>query len=429
MADLRALDDATAAQALAADRRLPLPPLQKGFGALAGLSPDEIVSRGLTTHALGRPVAVVEHNALDNDIARLAAYCASRGVRLAPHIKTSMSPQIFVRQMRSGAWGATVATIDQVRVALAYGVRRVLLANELGGADQTRELVDVAWAYPEADLLVCADSEESVALLGGVAHSMPPSKPLGVLVEVGALGGRAGARTEAAATAVARAVAARPGLRLRGATAFEGVMGAGRSEAVHERIRDMSRLVVATGALCAQLVAPTAEDPVILSAGGSVYFDVVADVLGDASGPDFPRMVVLRSGAYVVHDRGYLDLLSPLAAEMHSALTVLARVIAVPEPGLAIIGAGKRDIGSDIAAPTITAVVDPAGRSRDVDLRVVSLNDQHAYANFDPDGLAPAVGDEVRMVPAHPCTTFDRWRFLAITDTDGVITDIARTYF
>lgn len=431
MVEHSGLDDAAAGRALAADRDTPLPAHQKGFASLALLTPAQIVARRTTTASLGRPVALVDEEALDRDVSRFASYCATHGVSLAPHIKTSMSPQIFLRQMRHGAWGATVANVDQARVALAYGVRRVLIANELGGTGQVRELLDLAALHEDADLLVCVDSDASIGILLEGLDTAPAARPLGVLIEVGRPGGRAGARTLETVAASTRFVAGDPRLELRGVSAFEGVLGSDRSDEALDRVRELSRLVVDAGAVCSRLGAGEVASPLILTAGGSVYFDAVLDELTSVESHDYPRTVVLRSGAYVVHDHGYLGLLSPLASELDSALTVLAHVISVPEPGLAIIGAGKRDIGSDIAMPTVTAVVGRDGRPRELDLRVVSLNDQHAFARFDPTSTSgtPDVGDEVRLAAAHPCTTFDRWRFLAITDADGVVTDIARTYF
>jgi D-serine deaminase-like pyridoxal phosphate-dependent protein len=428
---MQAFDRMAAEEALQWDRISPIPPFHKGFGSFAGQTPEHMVRRGVTIRDLGRPLAMVNTGALDRDITLMASYCRDRGVQLAPHIKTTMAPQIFIRQMSEGAWAATVATVEQGKVAVAYGVRRLLVANELARPSDVADLMTVVDAHPGVEVLVYADSAESVRCLTEGMKGRDPHPRLGVLIEMGINGGRAGVRTVSAADEVARAVAAAPGLDLRGVAAFEGVLGADHTEGTHQRIRDLLRLVVQVGALCAGLQHDDRSGGIVLSAGGSVYFDLVADELTSTAVEQYDRTVVLRSGAYVVHDQGYLGEISPLRSEFQSALTVRADVLSVPESGLAIIGAGKRDLGSDIAMPTVTHVEQADECRAETSLAITTLNDQHAYARWDDRrNPAPVVaGSVVRLAVAHPCTTFDRWRLVALTSPDGRITDIARTHF
>lgn len=426
-AEVTALDADVAEAALALLRQERIPQEAKGLGHLAGLTIQSIADRQLPVTDLELPVAVIDAPALDRDIKALASFAASAQAELAPHIKTSMSPQVFIPQLRAGAWGATVATIQQARVAASFGVRRILIANEVGSPRDVSALAHLATRYPEMDILCFADSVASVALL---AAGWPSDlRPLGVLIEVGGYGGRAGCRTVAAAADVGHAVIGVPTLELRGASAFEGVLSGTRDQAGCDRVTALMRLLVETGHRLDQLRAGDGSDEsTVLSAGGSVFFDIVARELQDDSQYAYSRRVVLRSGAYVVHDRGYLSEASPRPDCFVAALTVKGSVLSIPEPGLAIAGIGKRDIGSDIAMPAVSEVTGyPVSRT---DIRIDALNDQHAYVRWEPGLDAPVrVGSEITLTPAHPCTTFDRWRYIAVVNAQSHVIDVARTFF
>jgi D-serine deaminase-like pyridoxal phosphate-dependent protein len=160
-----------------------------------------------------------------------------------------------------------------------------------------------------------------------------------------------------------------------------------------------------------------------VTAGGSAYFDIVAEVLGTLTDR---ATVVLRSGAYQVHDSVHYAEVSPLRDELRAAMHGWARVLSVPEPGLAILDGGKRDFPYDLDLP----VPDPAG---DVSAgRILKLNDQHAFLEF-PAERPVRVGEVVRLGLSHPCTAFDKWRVIPVVDDadadDPIVVDLVRTYF
>jgi D-serine dehydratase len=179
-------------------------------------------------------------------------------------------------------------------------------------------------------------------------------------------------------------------------------------------------------------------DSVMLTAGGSAVFDLVVPLLR-AQGLSRPVQGVLRSGCYVTHDNGnyarflkQVELREGLDASLRPALEVWAMVQSVPEPGLALLTCGRRDISYDLEMPipvrhaprgARTASDAPAG------WKISALNDQHAYLNFDPAATAPRVGDRVALGISHPCTTFDKWRWLALIEDDGAVTGAIGTRF
>jgi D-serine deaminase-like pyridoxal phosphate-dependent protein len=259
------------------------------------------------------------------------------------------------------------------------------------------------------------DSVRGVELLDA-AVDQAGGGPLGVLLEIGAPGSRAGARDDHTGRAVADAVGRSRHLVLCGVEAWEGVLGRDRSEATLGAVDAIcERAVALAGALDAAGAFDGAEH-ILLTAGGSSFFDRVALKLR-ASGLSRPCRTVLRSGCYLTHDHGLYDRLSPLAAELRPALTLWADVRSLPEAGLAIVGFGKRDAPYDAGLPTVLS--HPG-------FEVVATNDQHAFVRYEGD---LAVGDVLRLGISHPCTAFDKWPALPLVDDQANVVGAVRTIF
>lgn len=413
-------------QTLAPTKGLPLDVAGTG-------SSDELVRRSLNLHdgRIPTPFATLRRSALRQNLARMARYCDEHGVSLAPHGKTTMSPQLIAAQLELGAWGITAATISQVRAFREMGVPRVLLANLLVDPAGLR------WAAEQLsdeqfDLLAYVDSLASVARMRDELDRLSPSRPLQVVLEVGVAGGRTGVRRVEDAVAIAEAVAAAPSLQLVGVSAFEGVIAGGRDASTLARVDAFLGSVrsVVEALLARDLIV---GDEVIVSAGGSAFFDRVVAILQ----PPWPTArrvrLVLRSGCYVTHDIGAYDAVSPLGSHgdggLAAALEVWGRVLSIPEDGLALLDVGKRDISFDAGLPIPLRIARLDGSTVAAhDMTVFQLNDQHAFvAHGSSDQLH--VGDLVALGISHPCTTFDRWRsILVIDDADNVV-DLAHTWF
>ena len=380
------------------------------------------------------PAFVLLESALAHDIAVLADYCRTKDISFAPHGKTTMAPTIFRRQVEAGAWAITVADPWQAEVAVEAGIPRILIANEVVDEAGLAWLED-ALVADGPEIFVLADSiagvERMARRLAGQARRQA------VLVEVGVAGGRAGVRTVEEALAVAEAVERADGLVLAGVSLYEGpVSGADRNErdAGIRRLTDTTREIV-------ERLAPAFErssrDEIIVSGGGSQSFDTVIDELAKPWSVGLPVRVVLRSGAYISHDHGFYERVSPfgLRAEpddprLRPAIEVWASVLSTPEPGLAIVGAGRRDLPYDIDMPMLIKVRGETGGIRDVagGATVRKLNDQHAFVDLD-DGVTLEVGDRVGFGISHPCSAFDRWRWAIVVDDDYRILDVYELRF
>lgn len=397
-------------------RHTAIQPTEKGFAAIGPITPAELVGRQLQVYASGltTPLMVLRAAALRNNVDVMAAWCAARGALHAPHAKTTMSPQVVARQVDAGAWAVTVANLHQLRALHALGVRRFLVANQVTDRAAIRWLAAARRADPGLDVACYVDSPAGADLLAA-----EPQPPLPVLIELGVPGGRTGVRDVEAARRLA-GYTEKLNFVNCGVAGFEGTLGHDRSAAALEAVRGFCRRlgVLAELLLADGTLRPTGAEGFagadIMSAGGSVYFDVVAEEL-----PVPGTRLVLRPGGYVAQDRGYLSLYSPLPA-LRPAFETLATVLSRPEPGLALLGAGKRDLPFDLGMPEVL----DGGTTR----TVFKLEDQHAYlALDDEDPLAP--GDVVRLGGAHPCTAFDKWRFIPVLDEDDRIVDVFGTLF
>lgn len=397
-----------------------------------GMTDEEFVAGGysLFDGPFCWPVLVARRSALEHNIATMARYCRRHDVALAPHGKTSMAPSLFAAQLAAGAWGITVATAHQARVARRFGVPRILLANEVLDPTALRWLLTEQRRDPEFQALWYIDSLAGVeALDAALAVTGAPPSGVRVLVELGFPGGRTGCRTTDQALTVAQAAAALPGVTVAGVAGYEGGLPTrGRAREYLCRLRETTRTLYTAGLL------PPAEH-VVVSAGGSTYFDVVVETLAGRWLGGRRPLVLLRSGAYVTHDHGFYSTRTPFRRSpdegvLRPALELWTQVLSVPEPGLAIAAMCRRDAPFDEGLPIPLRIRRRDGRQEPVGtaLRTTALNDQHAYlAMSHPKVVSP--GDLICFGISHPCTAFDKWRVIPVLDDADRVVDLLHTYF
>lgn len=369
-----------------------------------GMPATDYLATAPRLSAFATPLLTLDAAALEHNVALMADWLASRGLQIAPHGKTTMAPQLWQQLIDGGAWGITLATPWQVQVARAHGFARIILAN------QVIDPKALAWigaelADPEFGLLCWVDSVDAVdAMTAGLRNA---ARAVDVVVELGAPGGRTGARGVAAAMDVVTAVERSPELRLAGVGGYEGSYARERSAAGVDAIERYLADVVSVYQRIAWDTRP------MLTAGGSAWFDVVAEVLGGFVGE---AAVILRSGAYQIHDDGFYTGITPLTG-FRSAMHGWSSVLSTPEPGLALLDGGKRDFPYDEGMPVTEHGV------------IRKLNDQHAYL----DSTTARVGDIVRLGLSHPCTAFDKWRLIPVVDDvssdDPLVVDLVHTWF
>jgi D-serine dehydratase len=409
-------------------------PLNKGLGSFdASQPPADLVRRNwnLLREDLSLPAAVLSCDRLAHNLEWMRTFIAEYGVKLAPHGKTTMAPQLFQMQLDGGAWGITLATAHQTYVAYEHGVRRVLMANQLIGR-QNMEIISRLQGDPAFTYYCLVDSPQQVEQLAG--HFSSSGQPVNVLLELGVEGGRTGVRNQAQAGELLAAIAQhQPTIRLSGVELYEGVLD---DESAIRAF--LERACVMTGDLLAQ--GRFAFKP-ILTGAGSAWFDVVAEEFTSAGFGDAVD-IVLRPGCYLTHDVGNYrkahDRMlgtNPVAHRMNSslqpALHLWAYVQSIPEPTRAIIGLGKRDAAFDSGFP-VPALHHRPGAAAPHQVpghwEITKMMDQHAYLRIDPaDELR--IGDMIAFDICHPCLTFDKWRAIPVVDTSYNVIDIVQTFF
>lgn len=385
------------------------------------------------------PLLTLDHHALEHNLRTMSDWCADHGVQLAPHGKTTMAPQLFRRQLEFGAWGITAANISQLRVYRAFGVSRILLANQLIDPSGLRWLAGELDRDPEFSFSCWADSVRGVRLMTEALTAAPPSRPVDVLIELGGEHGRTGARTLAEALEVARAVADSPVLRVAGVSGYEAAMAHDLSDRDKDTVDDYLRAL-------RELVAELDDaghfeglGEVIVTSGGSSYFDQVADSLTAPWPTKSPVVPVIRSGAYLTHDDGLYRTMSPfgrdhrLAGQEQSfrpAMRIWSQVTSRPEPELALLTMGRRDVSFDQGLPEPQVIRTADGSVRDLpegSCRVTSLADQHAFLSIAAQADID-IGDWIGFGLSHPCTVFDKWPLIPVVDGTDVV-DLLRTFF
>ncbi len=352
--------------------------------------------------------------AVQHNVELMAAWCRDRDVELCPHIKTTMTRPIVERQLRAGAWGVTVATVRQASIALEWGMRRILIANEVIHRAELETMRTWLDARPSLELYLLVDSTAGLDLAAAVMRGV--ATPLKVLIDVGTPGGRTGVRDASAALDLARACDGESGIVLAGVAGYEGVRPNRREADVIAQVDAHCRETVEAF----RAVSPwiQAEQPVF-SMGGSAFPDRVVDAIADL--PDLSGRAgrrptpVLRSGCYVTHDHGTYAQVSPVPG-LRAALTVRAVVLSAPEPGLIVVGAGKRELPYDAGLPVMVSATDAHGIPRSPAKATATRIYDHHLVFTESEGLE--VGDIVDLGISHPCSAFDRWPDIAVIE-DG----------
>jgi D-serine dehydratase len=386
---------------------------------------------------LALPVTTLRASAVQHNLDTMAEFCRRNDVLLAPHGKTTMSPQLFERQLRAGAWGITAATPTQVAVMRQFGVPRILLANEISEPAAIRWIAGELETDESFEFMCLVDDQKNVADLDDALDGVISARRLQVLVEVGMKGGRAGVRSAEHALEVARAVAASRHLTLAGIETYEGLVTSGiapedlsQVDALCERVGDIIRQIAADGLFGAPMITVTA--------GGSAYFDRVVAEFAKWRGSGLPLQLVLRSGCYVTQDLGKYQRVSPLdgrrdpseSLHLENALEGWARVLSRPEPELAILGTGKRDLPYDADLPVpLTSFRNgvPVSELRS-SAKIFKMMDQHAFVSV-PAEIELEPGDVVTLGMSHPCTAFDKLRLVPMINDDHVVVDAVLTFF
>ena len=395
-------------------------------GQIAGLNWN------LLNEDLRLPTAVLYEDKLAHNLAWMQKFAEAYGAKLAPHGKTTMAPKLFLRQLQAGAWGITLATATHVEVAYEFGVRRVLMANQLVG-QQNMAAISRLLRDPAFEFYCLVDSASNIESLQHFFQAA--GQRLNVLIELGVNGGRAGVRDREQLGSLLTALDSAHGtIALCGIEVFEGVL------AEEAAIRELLQLAV-TVTKDLSAAKRFHRSPVILTGGGSAWYDIVAEIFSNARLSE-PIEILLRPGCYLTHDVGIYreaqqkimhrnQIARGMGSSLVLALQLWAYVQSIPERNRAIIGLGKRDAAFDAGLP-IPALHYRPGNSAPVaapaEWKTTRMMDQHAFLDV-PEGTDICVGDMIGFNISHPCLTFDKWRYLPVLDSEYRVIDVVETFF
>jgi D-serine deaminase-like pyridoxal phosphate-dependent protein len=364
------------------------------------------------------PIMVLKESALNNNIAQMMSFCNSVKAELAPHVKTTMSPQLAKMQIAAGASALTVANFWQASIFLKFGFKNLIIANEVLDPMAIAAIAKIN-KLKQAEIIFYVDS---IAGLETIQKHTPIEDEQNLFIEIGTENGRGGVRDLAQVEQIAQQIRADSRLKLRGVTGFEGAVPDGaRGRRGEKKLVKFCQKIVAA----ANLAYPNkSEEVFIISAGGSAYFDIVARELNKF---DKQRRLLLRSGGYITHDHRYYEEIYPFAATDRSfqpAIEVWAQVISKPEQDFGVLNLGKRDIGNDLHNPIPIKSYD--GQVKSFSAVIEKLNDQHGYLRTRADfQLAQLIGLGI----SHPCTTFDKWRLVPLVNDNYDVVDCLQTFF
>jgi D-serine deaminase-like pyridoxal phosphate-dependent protein len=344
---------------------------------------------GKSKWEIDTPALVLDLEALERNLARMAAFLRDRPARVRPHSKTHKCPTIAWKQLRAGAIGITCAKLGEAEVMARAGIRDILIANQIIGPTKIRRLVNLA---VDTEVMVAVEAAENARQLSEAA--VAAGVHLRTLIEVDVGMGRCGVAPGDETLALAREMAALPGLRMEGIMGYEG-------HAV--MLPDPERRRAAAEQAMALLVGAqeTLERdglPVgIVSAGGSGTYNITGA---------YPGVTEIQAGSYATMDARYKGVIP----EFETALTVVAQVISA-RGDHAVIDAGLKTLTPEFGAPELQH---PAGWT------LGHQSEEHSTLKHG-DGAALKPGDRVEIVPSHGCTTINLHDAYYVTSGERVV--------
>jgi D-serine dehydratase len=395
------------------------------------------------------PVLVLREARMKSNLRTMRDFADHHGVVLAPHGKSTLCPQLYLDQMEiGGCWGITAATVQQAAVIAATGIPNIILANEVVSRANVEQLAALKNAYPQTAIYSLVDSVETLDQLVRHGRSKLGKLRFQVLLEVGYAGGRTGARSASECEAVLQAILGHGDcIELAGIECYEGTINKPDPAETIASVDRFLDFAVATLEQAKRCGALKDRKEILMTAGGSAYFDRVVAKFTAGCGPGV--RIALRGGSYLTYDHGFyrvklrdLDRRGGLESSKGRldasrtflpALELFAMVESQKDPGIAILTMGIRDLPYDLGYPTPLRQYREGRLVRELDIdkaefKIVNSNDQHCYLAF-PSGADLRIGDVFACGISHPCTAFDKWDVLYRVDEEFNVTGALKTFF
>jgi len=361
---------------------------------MSQVRPAEI---GMPLDAVDTPALLIDLDAFDRNVARLAQAVADTPVRARPHAKSHKCPVIALRQMAGGAVGVCCQKVGEAEAMVYGGVSNVLVTNQIVGATKIARLAALA---KQAWVGVCADHPANVKDLNAAALAFGVRLP--VLVEINVGMDRCGVEPGELALALAKQIAASPGLRFAGLQAYQGSAQhvrefAKRKEAIDTGIEKTRRTVelLARHGLACELVTGAGT--------GSYRFEAASGVYTE-----------LQAGSYIFMDVDYAKNLAPdgsLWSEFEHSLFVLATVMSRPTKERAVLDAGLKALSVDAGLPWVVGM--PG-------VEYIRASDEHGKLALQDPNRVLEIGTKIRLIPGHCDPTVNLYDWFVCYRNDRV---------
>jgi D-threonine aldolase len=344
-------------------------------------------SIGIPLEQVDTPALLVDLDALEGNIARMAEAVEGSGVRLRPHAKSHKCAEIARKQIAAGAVGVCSQKVSEAEALVAGGVADVLVTNEIVGAQKVARLARLA---REAKVAVLADDAGNVAALDAAARA--ERVRLDVLVEIDVGAHRCGIEPGAPALALARAIAGCRNLRFAGLHAYHGA-------AQHLRSAPERRAAIAAATGKAQLTKTLIEKSgiaceTVTGAGtGTFLLEGASRVFNE-----------IQPGSYVFMDADYnRNAWEEGWPRFEQSLFVFATVMSAPSADLAVVDAGLKASSVDSGMPLV---------HERPGVEYAKASDEHGVLKIAAGAKAPRLGEKLLLVPGHCDPTVNLYDWL-----------------
>jgi D-serine deaminase-like pyridoxal phosphate-dependent protein len=329
------------------------------------------------------PALLLDMDAVERNIAKMADFFSDKECKLRPHMKTHKLPLIAHKQIEAGAIGITCAKLGEAKIFFESGLRNILIANEIVGEKKIRRLVNLS-GY--GNLIVCVDHFENARDISAAAGRM--ARKVNILVDVNVGLNRCGVRPGKPALELVQRISKLKHLTFRGIMGYEGGLFIEDPDEKRKTCQERNRLLGETK----ELIEKNGFPVEIVSAGGSNTFSLTGL---------YPGITDIQVGSYVTMDshNAYYGM------DFGQAITVLATVISRPDRERAVTDAGMKSLSNDEGMPIC----------KERGIIVSTLDEEHGRLRVENPDHDLSVGDKIEMVPSHGCTTiflYDRYVIL-----------------
>lgn len=378
-------------------------------------TPDALTTLiGQRVDLIDTPALVVDLDAMDRNIQRMADFARKHQVRWRPHAKMHKSAELALLLQQAGAQGVCVQKVSEAEALAAGGVRDITITNEVIAMPKLHRAARLATALASRGgrLGVAVDSAEGIERLAEAMAQSGSDAGMDVLVEIDVGQGRCGVPPGEAAVALALAVARHPRLRFAGLQAYHG--RAQHFASAAERREAIARTVQLAAHTRDLIEAAGLPVPLVTGSGtGTLVNEAASGVYGE-----------LQAGSFLFMDADYArNERDPAQPAFEHALYVKTQVVSARDTH-AVCDAGHKSHAIDSGLPTVALL--PADRT----LRYANGGDEHGLLYADaPDACLPSLGHMLWLIPGHCDPTVNLYDFLIGVRgglMDGVVERIIR---